>query len=467
MPSLKKRLTFFYILFDVLSGALVWAIFYYYRKTNIEHTDFSIDENFYYGLVFLPTLLVVLYLSAGAYKNVFRRFRIKELGQALVVAIIASILIFFVLFLDDQIETYSDYYKLIGTFFLLLFLFNFLPRFIITSSIVKKVHKGIISFPTLIIGGNEKALNIYKEITDTKPSSGNKFIGYVSINGVDKSFQSEQLHYLGGLDGLDKYIHDYNIEEVVIAIESSEHEYLKKIVTKLSVHPIKIKIIPDMYDILSGSVKMTSIFGLPLIEVNPEIMPQWQVSIKNVIDKLISLIALIILSPFFLIISIFIKLSSKGPVFFKQERIGKNGKSFMIYKFRTMFVDAEKNGPQLSSQHDNRITPIGKFLRRTRIDEFPQFYNVLVGDMSLVGPRPERQFYIDQIMQRAPHYSHIQKIKPGITSWGQVKYGYAENVDQMVDRLKFDILYLENMSLALDFKIMAYTIIIVLKGSGK
>jgi exopolysaccharide biosynthesis polyprenyl glycosylphosphotransferase len=467
MPSLKKRLTFFYILFDVLSGALVWAIFYYYRKTNIEHTDFSIDENFYYGLVFLPTLLVVLYLSAGAYKNVFRRFRIKELGQALVVAIIASILIFFVLFLDDQIETYSDYYKLIGTFFLLLFLFNFLPRFIITSSIVKKVHKGIISFPTLIIGGNEKALNIYKEITDTKPSSGNKFIGYVSINGVDKSFQSEQLQYLGGLDGLDKYIHDYNIEEVVIAIESSEHEYLKKIVTKLSVHPIKIKIIPDMYDILSGSVKMTSIFGLPLIEVNPEIMPQWQVSIKNVIDKLISLIALIILSPFFLIISIFIKLSSKGPVFFKQERIGKNGKSFMIYKFRTMFVDAEKNGPQLSSQHDNRITPIGKFLRRTRIDEFPQFYNVLVGDMSLVGPRPERQFYIDQIMQRAPHYSHIQKIKPGITSWGQVKYGYAENVDQMVDRLKFDILYLENMSLALDFKIMAYTIIIVLKGSGK
>ena len=467
MPSLKKRLTFFYILFDVLSGALVWAIFYHYRKTNIEHTDFSVDENFYYGLVFLPTLLVVLYLSAGAYKNVFRRFRIKELGQTLAVAIIASILIFFILFLDDQIETYSDYYKLIGTFFLLLFFFNFLPRFIITSSIVKKVHKGIISFPTLIIGGNEKALNIYKEITDTKPSSGNKFIGYVSINGVDKSFQSEQLEYLGGLDGLNNYINQHNIEEVVIAIESSEHEYLKKIVTKLSVHPIKIKIIPDMYDILSGSVKMTSIFGLPLIEVNPEIMPQWQVSIKNVIDKLISLIALIILAPFFLIISIFIKLSSKGAIFFKQERIGKNGKSFMIYKFRTMFVDAEKNGPQLSSQHDNRITPIGKFLRRTRIDEFPQFYNVLVGDMSLVGPRPERQFYIDQIMQRAPHYSHIQKIKPGITSWGQVKYGYAENVDQMVDRLKFDVLYLENMSLALDFKIMAYTIIIVLKGSGK
>jgi exopolysaccharide biosynthesis polyprenyl glycosylphosphotransferase len=242
---------------------------------------------------------------------------------------------------------------------------------------------------------------------------------------------------------------------------------LKKIVTKLSVHPIKIKIIPDMYDILSGSVKMTSIFGLPLIEVNPEIMPQWQVSIKNVIDKLISLIALIILSPFFLIIALLIKLSSKGPIFFKQERIGKNGKSFMIYKFRTMFIDAEKDGPQLSSQHDNRITPIGKFLRRTRIDEFPQFYNVLVGDMSLVGPRPERQFYIDQIMERAPHYSHVQKIKPGITSWGQVKYGYAENVDQMIDRLKFDVLYLENMSLALDFKIMAYTIIIVLKGSGK
>jgi len=212
---------------------------------------------------------------------------------------------------------------------------------------------------------------------------------------------------------------------------------------------------------------MTSIFGLPLVEVNPEIMPAWQFSIKRFMDKTISFIALLILSPLFLIVAIIIKATSKGSVIFKQERIGKGEKPFMIYKFRTMYTDAEKNGPQLSSTQDSRITPFGKFLRRTRIDEFPQFYNVLIGDMSLIGPRPERQFYIDQIMERAPHYKHVLKVKPGITSWGQVKYGYAENVDQMIDRLKFDVLYLENMSLSLDFKIMAYTIFIILKGSGK
>jgi exopolysaccharide biosynthesis polyprenyl glycosylphosphotransferase len=467
MLSPKNRLAFLYIISDVFSGVFAWATFYYYRKISIEETAFTIDENFYYGLFFLPSLLIVLFGSAGAYSNSFRRYRVKELGQSTVVYIIASTLMFFALFLDDEITTYSDYYKLISSFFGILFLFNFIPRFIITSSTVKRVHKGHISFPTLIIGGNEKALNIFKEISETKPSSGNRFVGYVSINGVDSSFQSQQLQYLGGLDNLDKYIADNTIEEVIIAIESSEHEYLKKIVNRLANHPVIIKIIPDMYDILSGSVKMTSIFGLPLIEVTPEIMPQWQFTIKNVLDKLISLVALIVLAPFFIIIAFLIKASSKGSIFFKQERIGKNGLPFMIYKFRTMYVDAEKEGPQLSSQHDSRITPIGKFLRRTRIDEFPQFYNVLIGDMSLVGPRPERQFYIDQIMQRAPHYSHVQKVKPGITSWGQVKYGYAENVDQMIDRLKFDVLYLENMSLALDLKIMAYTIIIVLKGSGK
>ena len=222
-----------------------------------------------------------------------------------------------------------------------------------------------------------------------------------------------------------------------------------------------------MYDILSGFVRISSIFGTPLIEVDALVMPQWQQSIKRVLDILCSLVALVIFFPLFILLFILIKADSKGPVIFKQPRIGRWGKPFTIYKFRTMKMDAEKDGPALSSSEDGRMTKTGKWLRKFRLDEFPQFYNVLLGNMSLVGPRPERQFFIDQIVSIAPHYKLLHRVKPGITSWGQVKYGYAENVEQMVERLKYDILYIENMSLALDFKIAFYTVLTIIKAEGK
>ena len=230
---------------------------------------------------------------------------------------------------------------------------------------------------------------------------------------------------------------------------------------------VAIKVIPDIYNIITGSVKMNSIFGALLISVNPEIMPSWQKTVKRLLDILISIMAIVLLIPIYIILSVMIKTGSKGKIIFKQKRIGLNNIPFEIFKFRSMYIDAENNGPQLSSQNDKRITPIGKFIRKSRLDETPQFFNVIRGEMSLVGPRPERQFFIDQIIQRAPHYKHISSVKPGITSWGQVKYGYAENVDEMIARLKFDLLYVENMSLILDIKILFYTVIIMLKGSGK
>ena len=275
------------------------------------------------------------------------------------------------------------------------------------------------------------------------------------------------LPHLGGIENLKQIIRNYQIEEVIIAIESSEHENIGRIINDLEDTDVIIKIIPDMYDILSGTVKMTSIFGSPLIIINPMLMPVWQQSMKRILDIVVSLLFLILLSPAYIICAIIIKSSSKGPVFFTQERIGLHGNPFYIYKFRSMSVGAENGTPMLSSQNDSRVTPFGRFMRKIRLDEIPQFYNVLMGDMSLVGPRPERQYFIDQIMLSAPHYRHLHKVRPGITSWGQVKYGYAENVDQMIQRLKYDVIYIENMSLALDIKILFYTVKTILQRSGK
>jgi exopolysaccharide biosynthesis polyprenyl glycosylphosphotransferase len=221
-----------------------------------------------------------------------------------------------------------------------------------------------------------------------------------------------------------------------------------------------------MTDILTGKVKSTTIFGTPLLEVSHELMPAWQQNVKQIMDMFLSVFCLLILSPVILILSIGVKLSSPGPVLYKQSRLGRYGREFYIYKFRSMYHNAEENGPELSSKHDPRVTRFGQMMRRHRLDEIPNFINVLRGEMSLVGPRPEREYFIEKIVKEAPHYIHLHKVKPGITSWGQVKYGYAMNVKEMINRLRYDILYIENMSLFVDLKILFYTVITILKGRG-
>jgi len=463
-----------YLTLDFLAAALAWTIFYVFRKKVIEpqffngwNVPFEITTQFYLALIFIPLFWITLYYITGFYKNIFHRSRLLELWQTFITSITGVTVIFFLFILDDWIGSYKNYYQSVLVLFSAHFTLTYFFRLLITTQTIHKVHTRKIGFNTLIVGSNSKAVKIYQEMISQQRPAGNKFIGYVPVNDDGDDALGSFLPKLGNLEDILIILDEKKIEEVIIALESKEHKKASKILTIIENRQVTIWGIPDLYDFLSGTVKVNTIFGSPLIKISNGLMPAWQENMKRLLDVFFSLIAMILFLPVFIVLAIIIKTGSHGPIFYKQERIGRYGKPFHIYKLRSMIDGAENGTPALSSETDARVTRIGRFLRKTHLDEIPQFYNVLIGEMSLVGPRPERQYYIEQIVKHAPHYTHLHKLKPGITSWGQVKYGYASNVEEMLERLPYDMIYLKNISLYIDFKILIYTVMVSIKGNGK
>ncbi len=462
-----------YLISDFLAGCLSWFLFFVLRKELIESPKFGfsvspeLDTKFWISMFGIALFWIMLHYLSGYYRYPYKKSRLQEIWISFKVSLTGSLIIFFSLLLNDTIIDYKSYYLSFSVLLGIHFILTYIPRFIITSRTNYLIFKGKIGFNTIIIGGNGKALEIYHKLSSGNKSPGNKIIGFVCVNDLPTDKLEQHLPMLGSFEDVSKIIDEYRVKEVIIATESDDNSITGNIIQKLKENEVTIKTIPRLFDILTGKVKMSSVYGTPLLEISEELIPAWQVAVKKGMDISISLLALIITIPLNIVIAFIIKFSSPGPVIFVQERIGKHGKPFNLYKFRTMYNESEEFGPSLASRNDPRITGIGRYIRKFRIDEIPNFVNVLLGDMSLVGPRPERKFYIDQILERAPYYKHLQKIKPGITSWGQVKYGYAENVDQMIERLSYDLIYIENMSVYADFKILVYTILTILGARGK
>lgn len=464
--NLRKNETIIMVLIDFIATFIAMFLFYMLKfKTGIVDNPVPL----FISDIPLPALMVSLgwllfFWFSGLYSIKSPASRIDEALSVIKTVSVGSLMLMLITLQIDNIISLGKI--LIITYWLGIIVLVVGGRMIYRTVQRNRFMEGRELYPSILVGWNERSKALNRRI-QSFPGLGYSIAGFVSTRAEDIGEIDHDSKVIGEITELPKIIKEYNIKEVILALSSNDHERLLDVIKYVNGEAVRIKISPDMYDIISGQARTNQIYGLPLIEILPEIMPAWELSVKRLTDILISIGILGGFLPFWLLIGIMIKIDSKGKILYRQERVGKDSRQFNIFKFRSMSIDAEsETGPVWATEDDPRVTRVGKYLRATRIDEVPQFINVLMGDMSLVGPRPERQYFVDQLKKEMPLYARRLRIRPGITGWAQIKHKYDESLDDVKRKLRYDLFYIENMSLRMDFKIILSTIKVILSGKG-
>ena len=462
----KKIEKILILLIDFICINLAWYIYYQFRVQTRWFGILTAPE-FYVPMFVIYFYWLLLFTFVGMYRTWFASSRFDEISLLFKTSFVGIFILFFLIFIDDYVHGVGSATRiLIFVYWGLFLVFVGTGRVFIRSFQRNLLIKGIGRKNTLIVGINSKATEVHHQLQKHQ-ALGLDVIGYVSVSKSSLNETFNDIQIAGSIKDIEELIDRNNAKEIIIALEKDERDYLIEIIAKCESRNVGLKIVPDLYEILSGQARTAQIYGIPLIDIIPQLMPEWEKKIKRIIDIIVSLIIIIITLPATVISSIAIVLESKGGIFFKQDRCGINGKVFKIYKFRSMKKDAEKNtGPVWSQKDDPRITKVGKFIRKVRIDEIPQMLNVLKGEMSIVGPRPERPFFVEKLSEEIPYYKRRLKVRPGITGWAQVKHKYDETIEDVKIKLRYDLFYIENMSLRMDFKILFRTVFVVLLGKG-
>ncbi len=452
---------------DFLTLNVAWFIYYWIRIRSgwFPHTP---DPDLWLPMAAIWIFWTIVFFSFGLYRSWYTQSRLDEFATLSKATTFGILFLFFAIFIDDQgVSSPVQSRMLIAVYWCLIMGLVGGGRMLQHTFQRRLLEAGIGLRNTLIVGWSQKARDLFDRVK-LYPALGYKIIGFVPA-GIGPSGESyKDVPVLGSMNRLPELIDDHGVTDVLIALDTTEHDRLLSVIASCNSHELSLKIIPDLYDIISGQARTNQIYGFPLIEISPELMQPWEHAVKRGIDIVFSFVILFVGLPVWLLLALMIGIDSQGPVFYTQERVGKDEKKFRVLKFRSMLLDAENtSGPVWADRRDPRVTRVGKILRKLRLDEIPQLINVLDGDMSLVGPRPERPFFVEQLSKEIPLYKRRLKVRPGITGWAQVKHKYDESVADVRKKVEYDLFYIENMSLRMDFKILFSTVAVVILGRGR